>query len=668
MKKILLASLLLITGLPSFAQHPRIKSGIYYQTYHKEQPVIREPVEKINSSPVTSSHRRTKTGDNPNIVTVLNLGTSANVLGYSRGTRTMVWADDDLNVVANFHRMGPGATPPGLSGCLAMDLGLNMGKTQADWTPQIQFYASNLVATPDNFDAARYPSAGIYNPPGNTALSNAFLAYFAPNYANLEFSGFGGYSYGTANLVDHADTTKHLRWYNAHPYTYIPDGFTIAKNGIAHMVDLDIKIESGVPVYQDSIIYGRGVWNAATKDFDYNFKTLAFPCKGDAPAVDCKVAASPDGNIVWISVLSNPEDATPLVDSSYLPVLRRSADAGLTWNAPISVQLDGPNGIPCIKNQYNDFFIEKYFAPPVPSRDEIPYTAAFDHSITVDKWGSVHMGMTIGYASGGYTFTGGVDSLNNVYDIYSCNEGTSFRGVFLGTLKTFRGTWAGNTADNRVYAARNTTGDKLFFTWNDTHIDGEVNNQNPDVFARGVDMIQKKLTTPDFGADANNVTFLCDITQEAYWQSMSPVVFSDNNKFTLPICTQWFSDASADTRFKYIPDFSYSQSDFTVTTYFTFPCSTYSGFDQPHEILNPLQVSPNPAGEKIKVEINLDQDANVALEIVNLFGQRMLVIDKGNLSAGLQGFKIDVSAFPAGIYFITARINDLRYTRKIIVE
>ncbi|MCX6305840.1 MAG: T9SS type A sorting domain-containing protein [Bacteroidetes bacterium] len=665
MKNTLFAALLLITGLTSFAQRPKIKSGIFYRSYQKEQPVTIEQVEKVSVSPCTSRHPGLKNGDNPGIVTVLDLGTSANVLGYSHGTRTMLWADDDLNVVANIHRMGPGA---GLSGYLGMDLGLDMGKTQADWSTQIQVYASNLLAIPVNFDAAWYPSAGIYNPPGNTTLSNAFLAYFAPNYANLDFSGLGGYSYGTANLVDHADTTKHLRWYNAAPHTYIPDGFTISRTGIAHMVDREMNNESGTPVYQDKVIYGRGVWNAATSDFTYTFTTLAFPCKGDAPASDCKIAASPDGNTVWISVLSNPEGATPLTDSTYFPVLRKSTDGGLTWSDPIAVQLDGPNGLAVIKNTYSDYFIYHFFAPPVPSRDEIPYTTAFDHSITVDKWGSVHMGIAIGYAAGGYTFTGGIDSLNNVFDVCSCRGGASFGCVFLGSLKTFRGTWANNTCDNRVYASRNATGDKLFFTWNDTHIDGELNNQNPDVFARGFDRIAGKLTFDYSCYGPSNVTFLCPVTQEAYWQCTSPVVFTNNDKYTIPICTQWFSDATADTRFKYIPDFSFLESDFTYLLYFNNPCPVYPGFEQPNEILNPVEISPNPARENIKLTISLDQDAVVAIEITNLFGQRVLFLDKGKLPPGLQEFSIDVSNFSPGIYFLTASLNEQKYTRKIIVE
>jgi hypothetical protein len=122
--------------------------------------------------------------------------------------------------------------------------GINRGATQSDWTNQIQCYAATLSATPEYYDAARYPSAAIYNPSGNTNLSNAYLTFIAPNFANTVVNGFGGYSHGTANLANPADTTKHLRWYAPPPYTYLPSGFTIAGD-IAHMVDIDINAESG---------------------------------------------------------------------------------------------------------------------------------------------------------------------------------------------------------------------------------------------------------------------------------------------------------------------------------------------------------------------------------------------------------------------------------------
>ena len=480
-------------------------------------------------------------------------------------------------------------------------------------------------------------------------------------------SGFGGYSYGTANLSDHADTTKHLRWYNAHPYTYIPDGFTISKTGIAHMVDRDMNVESGTPVYKDSIIYGRGVWNTVTKDFDYTFKTLAFPCLEDASAADCKIAVSPDGNIVWVSVLTSLPNGTPLLDSTYYPVLRKSTDGGLTWSELIPVHLDGPHGISAVKNQYSDYFIENFFSPPLPTRDEIPYTTAFDHSLSVDKWGCPHIGVVIGYAPGSFSVSTGVDSVNNVYDIYSPDRGYTFEGIFLGSLKTFRGTWSTYTSDNRVYISRNNTGNKMFVTWNDTHLDGESNNQNPDVFARGIHLGWPNCTlTSDNGVDApTNVTFLSDIAREAYWQCTSPTVFTDNNKYTIPICTQWFADASLDATFRYIPDFSFKDSDFTIP-FQSILC--YVGTNEKNEDPISLSVNPNPVEDIAKVSVNLRQNTSVFVEVKNLMGQPVLSLNKENLNAGLQHFSVDVRHLSAGVYFITVIVNGEKFTKKIIVE
>jgi len=59
------------------------------------------------------------------------------------------------------------------------------------------------------------------------------------------------------------------------------------------MLDTDDNVESGSVVYQDSVIYGRGIWNATTHDFDYTYKTIAFPCIDMYGSADAKIAASP---------------------------------------------------------------------------------------------------------------------------------------------------------------------------------------------------------------------------------------------------------------------------------------------------------------------------------------------------------------------------------------
>jgi len=671
MKNFLLICLAVMILMPAIAQKAQVKKSVVVRNCQKEPPIAVEPVKPNSTSTVKYKPSGVSNGDHPDIVTILDLGTSANVIGYSGGSRTMLWADDDLNCVINIHRMGPGSAPPSLSGYLGIDFGINMGLTQSDWTSQVQIHAATLPSSPYYYDASRYPSVGIYNPPGNTTLANAFLAYFAPNFANLNLDGFGGYSYGTANLANLTDTIKHLKWYDPTPYTYVPDGFTISKTGIAHMVDIDMNAESGAEVYQDSIIYGRGVWNAATNDFDYTFKTLAFPCRESGTAADCKIAASPDGNTIWISVLTNYTGGTPgvapLIDSTFYPLLRRSEDGGLTWSEPIPVYLDGPNGISGIKNQYSDYFIQNFFVgPPWPSRDEIPYTSAFDHSLSVDKWGEVHIGVAIGYAPGSYSISTGVDSLINVFDIISCNDGEFFYGIFLGSLKTFRGTWGDYSSDNRVYVSSTEDGDKMFFTWNDTRVDGVVDNQNPDVYARGFNLYTNMITSDNDTDAPNNVTFLSDITQEAYWQCTSPYVFTDNNKYTIPICTQWFADPALDASFKYIPDFYYVDADFNIFAVGENPCTVWPGQKNNEIIVE--KIYPNPIVDFANVTVNLNQNATVSLEVMNIVGRRVMFLDKGTMNAGTQQFSIDVSSLPSGIYFITISINGQSFTRKMMVE
>ncbi|MDP1622318.1 MAG: T9SS type A sorting domain-containing protein [Bacteroidales bacterium] len=421
-------------------------------------------------------------------------------------------------------------------------------------------------------------------------------------------------------------------------------------------------------MYHDSAIYGRGVWNEATKDFDYTFKTLAFPCRDDSSAADCKIAASPDGNTVWVSVLTNPDGTTPLIDSTYFPVLRKSTDGGLNWSDQIVIQLDGPNGIQAVLNQYSEYFIMNFFTgPPWPWRDEIPYTTAFDHSLSVDKWGNLHIGVAIGYAPGGYAISTGIDSLINVFDIYICKNGVSYHGVFLGPLKTFRGTWGTTSSDNRVYTSRTKTGDKIFFTWNDTHVDGEINNQHPDVFARGFDLISNDLTSVNGGDGPNIVTSLSNINQEAYWQCTSPIVFSDNNKYTIPVCTQWFTTPTGETQFKYISDFSFKDSDFTITTpVYSWLCDI--GIEQHTSEIDPVTVYPNPVEDIVKISLILTHNAFVSVDITNLIGKRLISLNKGTMNAGSQQISIDASNLSAGIYFVTVRLNGQIFTRKLIVE
>jgi hypothetical protein len=148
-------------------------------------------------------------------------------------------------------------------------------------------------------------------------------------------------------------------------------------------------------------------------------------------------------------------------------------------------------------------------------------------------------------------------------------------------------------------------------------------------------------------------------------QCASPYVFTDNGKYTIPICTQWWADPTLDATYKYIPDFSYVDADFTVPV---INPGFQVGIDQKNNELASVTVYPNPVKDIAKVSVNLKQSANVSVELTNLVGQQVMSLNKGNMNAGTQQFSIDASSLNAGVYFITVKVNGQKYTQKLIVE
>ncbi|MBE0648893.1 MAG: T9SS type A sorting domain-containing protein [Bacteroidales bacterium] len=668
MKKILLFSVALIIGLAVTAQNFQLKNSVPTAKKVTEQAVGIEPASTSNAT-VTPGPVMVN-GDGVDVVSVITIGTSANAYGngYAGGQKTLVWADPLLGVVQNFHRLGPGATPPSFSGYLGFDLGINKGMTSTDWTVNNQVYNAVENAGGTYFvDAARYPQAVIYNP--GTGIDDAVCAFFAPNLSNT-LSTWGGLSYGTAKLTNTADSTKHLYWYAPPPYTYIPDGMMLLGDGKIIVTDLDQNWESGAVEYQGNIILTTGVWNATDMDFEYTMSLLEHPTLDNQRPANERIAASPNGMHVWVVSLANTGDLPPVggVQERFYPILWHSADYGVTWSDPIPVQLDGTDGIDPIKNFLSDYRIEQLYTPPFPTRDEIPYTTAFDCDIVVDAWGNPHIGVVVGVSADGYSIATG-DSSYAVFDVYSPDKGDTWCAALMGHPWTFRGDYGDLTEDNRVNASVNYAGDKVFFTWIDTQVPGITDNINPDVFARGFDLVLNALTSVNGDDQPNNVTFLSDVTQQAYFSTASYYTFSVGEFDYIPIVSELLSDPNdpaAPVTFKYIPDFAYQDGDFTIMRpdcSVPFPV----GVDNRKAELE-ISIYPNPVTDIAVMKVNMIQGGNVQISLTNMLGQTVMNLNKGFVAAGNQQFTLDARNLNAGVYFATVQINGEKYTRKVVVE
>ena len=65
-----------------------------------------------------------------------------------------------------------------------------------------------------------------------------------------------------------------------------------------------------------------------------------------------------------------------------------------------------------------------------------------------------------------------------------------------------------------------------------------------------------------------------------------------------------------------------------------------------------FKVYPNPANSEIIIEFDLIETKNVAIEIKNIFGQTVKIIDSRAFANGNNKINIDVSVFSKGLYFV----------------
>ena len=79
-----------------------------------------------------------------------------------------------------------------------------------------------------------------------------------------------------------------------------------------------------------------------------------------------------------------------------------------------------------------------------------------------------------------------------------------------------------------------------------------------------------------------------------------------------------------------------------------------------------IKTYPNPFTTKIHFSFTLKEQANIQLEISNMYGQRRKSIDYGNFSQGKHELEIETNDFPAGIWICNFMLDGKLYTMKLL--
>nr|NQU92092.1 T9SS type A sorting domain-containing protein [Bacteroidota bacterium] len=671
MKKTLLFLVAVVFGFAAMAQGV-LKTNLKAEKAIVAEDIAFEPAKAYSLGVAQQPATPVRTFKNTDFVTVQNIGTSANAYGYgyAGGQKSLVNVNNDLNMVTNFHRMGGALDPAGYSGDLGYDVSVDGGVT---WTNMVELYVCTENAGGTYYtDAARYPNHGVFNPIGNTDPNEAYVQFWAPNLDGSNGAGsWGGYSYGRAKIGDINDTTKNLKSTHGEFYQYIPDGYTLTNLGDVWCADLNQDWTSGAMVFMESMIMNHGVWDDAEKRFTYEeFLIDCNPLGGsaDRPALQ-KIEFAPDGITGYVAVLSDFGDFPIVSGFSYYPILWKTEDGGESWSDPIPVALAGDEGIGAVQAFLTDDELGELFEPPIPDRDEIQFTTAFDFDLSVDAWGNPHIAVVCGITgSTAYSIITQVSAITGyqptgAFLLSSFDGGDSWVGSECGRQKTFRGTFGDLTEDNRTQIARTPDGTKMFVTWLDTDLPGVVDNQQPDVWARGIDLITMSKTAVDGEDVPNNVTEFSEGMWQAYFQATCNEALVSGDTYTIPIVYEDMdpADPAVQVQFKYIQDFAYTSADFVIPGY------EESDAIQ-HNTMVVGQSYPNPASGTTSVNVTLVENTTVSFEVFNMMGQKVYDIPATNMGAGLQTITFDASSLSNGVYFYTVTAGEESISKKMIVE
>jgi hypothetical protein len=670
MKKAILLSAAVLACVALFCQQQTTPNPTF-KTVNAPEHQMQESVLQSQATRTSKTIKPAPPIKGTDFVDVIDIGTSSNAYsyGFGRGQRTFLWADQDLNTIMHFHRMGGGLDPAGYSGDLGYDISKDGGLS---WENQIECF----IAQPPGpgiycLEAARYPNAVIYNPTGNLNPEEAYVEFFAPMLNCYSNNGplWGYYMHGRANIGDQTDTTRNLISWSPNDSLVFntPEGFTITRLGDAWASDFSIwqDMSGDEGTYLGDIITSHGIWNASIDDFEYTINALELPTVINQIPLDNKVAFSPDGNTGWIAILTDSGSVPISTGRSFYPILWKTTDAGQTWEGPVSVAIAGENGIDEVKDFLSDEDLEELYGY-VPDRNTIEFTTAYDFDLHVDFWGKPHIAVVVGITGAepysivsaqspitGNTFTA-------PFDLTLDNNG-NWKGFELGRMKTFRGSFGEASEDNRIQIASSWDGIFMFVTWNDTYLPGVEENNQPDIWCRGIELMNGYLTVNSSGLpEPYCVTEFSEGMWQAYFHNLSHYVLLDDWQFTIPLTYQQMNPEvlTEPVQYKYITDFKIDAVGVGID-------ETNLGLEMDILVSGP---NPNPASSTANINVHVFDNRSLELEVHSLTGQKILVIPTKSYPPGSHPISIDVSGFKPGIYVLTISSDGNQVSRKLVVK
>lgn len=655
MRKILLMILAVSVISCAFAQNKNFAKDLTKmksRSLEQKMDVTDLPFLPLKPVPAVSSAKA---------VSLIPIGTSANIYTVLHDGGRWLSYNPEVNAISFIHRQG--GTWGGTSGNLKQTFSTDYFTTHDS--------ASYTATSPNLF---RYPGGVIYNATqGNTDPNQAYGIFVGPC---TNGSGWISNYFGTSKL----DGTGGNVIYDTQPAdtNLLPQTNLTGGSGFFYTM-ANVYPAGGNEILRYQI--DKITFNSNNNQVELNKMNLV-------PLVKKRTFSNATVNWAGNSDLAFENNGTTgffylmgadsLVDPYHtsIPLLWKTFDGGNTWSQ-----------LPVYGNWDKIGSIRHYIYPTRASlgiadtnlwvyRPDFPSGAAGNEGNfpgTIDINGNLHIATLVEGR-----FSAHPDSLEYSYaahpfflfDVYQTQTG--WEAIFVDTIKTYpveaanSGFGTGTDAlgwDHWIKISKNATGSKIFISWVDTDPLIDTTNIMPEVSSWGVDVVSKMMTESKSFATGDGAT---------YYFATSDITVYEGTLNKIPAsCVNIYEsgpDPVSAQKHYFMSGIEFDDAEFNI------PVPQYQN---PDVVKNTARLNvntgvsdiyPNPANATAKLNVTLNESADINISVTNLLGQTIYQAAKTNAGSGIHTFSMDTKTWGNGVYFYTVTFGGNKVTKKLIVE
>jgi hypothetical protein len=625
---------------------------------------------------------------------------SMNIYGMLVSQSRPLQYNDNLNAVSFIHRKSAtyNAIPTSNSGAIVAEITTNWGNT---W--------DSTCIWSDGTNLGRYPQGAIYNPPGNTSLSNAYVVGAGPCtggsgwlgnfYASKKLNSFDATASSSPNAQQFLSSSLSSYPANQGPHAFSRYGFGSTDDGavrsLALIVDDPANIDGlrGFSVVKGSFNAGAFTWTTDSIIPNTIIRTDGSKVMGFAPQMAWNESGTV-GYVVTMGAIANSTNST----KGYQPIVYKTTNSGASWAMvpgidfnnsafqPVLSRLDGLSSNTNIAvpyfNDYNmivDANNKLHIAATLNGTsknhpDSLGYINSYSLSIDGQEYLWRH---EPGYRPFIYDFIGDGTSAWTYKLIDSVSSEAA--GATAGSAGFNDNPWddsQGKTdnVDTRIQLGRTPDGQYITFAWSESDTNattgGRKYNSKPNVKTRcmsigsGTNMYvvsPTEINVTKVAPGTGTVNF--NVQNMATLHYMSPTtgtaaVTGNTVDINTPISvtnSNPFSQLTNNTTWIQTGKLSYSFS------------SLNSSIKDNLQNALDYEIYPNPASNDANLSINMQDNNSIEVAVLNAIGQ-LVKSNKHQGFSGQNNITIDLTGVSSGIYMVNVKVANASNTKKLIVK